>query len=77
MRVPVVASPLAIEGLAAEPGRHVVECRTAEEYADAVAGFLEGPARGAALAAAALELVLTRYTWEQHLKILDEVLASG
>lgn len=77
MRVPVVASPLAIAGLAAEPGRHVVECRTAAEYADAVADLLEDPSRGGVLANAALDLVLTRYSWEQHLALLDEVLDSG
>jgi sugar transferase (PEP-CTERM/EpsH1 system associated) len=71
MRVPVVASPLAVAGLDVEAGRHVLLAETAEHFAAAVLALLRDPARGCCLADAAGRLLETRHKWAANLKLLD------
>ena len=60
----VVATPLAVEGIAALAGRDLLVAETAAEFAAAVIALLEDGRRAAAIAAAGRSLVMTRYTWE-------------
>jgi len=74
MRVPVVASPLAVAGLAAEDGTHALVAKTAEQFAAVVVSLLHDPSRAARLCAAAARLINERYTWQGNLQLLDEAL---
>jgi sugar transferase (PEP-CTERM/EpsH1 system associated) len=71
MRVPIVASPLAVAGLNVEPGRHVLLADTAQQFAVAVLTLLRDPARGCRLADAAERLVETQHRWATNLELLD------
>lgn len=73
---PVVATPVAASGLAADPGRHLLIGHDAESFAGHVLRLLEAPALAADLARAARDLVAARYTWERSVALLDAVYAS-
>ena len=77
MRLPVVASPLAVAGLAAEGGTHVLVADTPEQFAAAVVSLLRNPQRAAQLSAAAGRLISERYTWQANLQLLDDTLAQS
>jgi glycosyltransferase involved in cell wall biosynthesis len=74
---PVVATPLAVEGVAAEPGREVVVADGPDAMAEAVAGLLADPARAAAIGSAGRRLVEGRYSWdaaaERYATLYDEL----
>jgi len=59
----VVATPLAGQGLGAEPGRHFVLGRTPDELAARTVELLGDPARRAALGSAGRDLVRARFHW--------------
>jgi glycosyltransferase involved in cell wall biosynthesis len=59
--VPVVSTTMGTEGLAVEPGRHLLVADDVDGLADACAKVLTQPALAARLRAAALELVANRY----------------
>jgi polysaccharide biosynthesis protein PslH len=61
--VPVVSTPLGAEGLDVMPQSNILIADTDRELADAVLALKREPSRGAALAAAARELVMKRYDW--------------
>ena len=61
----VVATPLAVEGLAVTDGGEVALARTDEEIAEAVAGLIGDPARRAALAARAHAWARAHLGWER------------
>lgn len=64
MQRPVVATGLAADGLAAQPGRDLLVADGADAFAAAVESLLADPRRAAAVAAAGRALVEARYTWE-------------
>lgn len=74
MRLPVVASRIAVAGLAAGDGAHVLVADTAERFAAAVVALLRDPQRAAVLCAAASRLIAERYTWSANLRRLGECL---
>ncbi|HEX4736174.1 MAG TPA: TIGR03087 family PEP-CTERM/XrtA system glycosyltransferase [Allosphingosinicella sp.] len=67
MAKPVVASPAAFEGIAAEPGRDLIVADSADEQADAIAGLLADPERAAAIGIAARRRMEEGYRWEAQL----------
>jgi rhamnosyltransferase len=69
--VPVVATTLAAEGIAAEHGRHLLVADTAVEFAAAIERLLDDDELAASLADAAAELVRGAYDWR---RIADTVL---
>ncbi len=75
MAKPVVVTPQALEGIDAEPGRHVLLARDGEAFAEAVAQALE-PAFARTLGAAARAMVVQRYAWASSLAIYDRLLAE-
>ena len=59
--VPVVSTTIGAEGLAVEPGRHLLVADDPDALAAATANVLEDAALGTRLRAAALALIATRY----------------
>lgn len=62
--VPVVASPVAAEGIEAEPGVHLRVGATDREIADAVVALLGDPPAAARLAEAGRARAVARYAWD-------------
>jgi glycosyltransferase involved in cell wall biosynthesis len=60
---PVVATPVAAEGIEVVDGRDLVVAAHAEPFASAVAELLADPARRTAMAAAGRAAVVERYDW--------------
>lgn len=73
MAKPVIATPEAIDGIAAEDGCHVLVARTAQEIAEAVTNVLRGRAP-ANLGPNARARVIEKHNWASHLKKLDELI---
>jgi glycosyltransferase involved in cell wall biosynthesis len=66
----VVATPLAVEGLALEAGRHALVAEP-DAFADAVASLLADPGRRIELARAAREWALANLGWKPALDAYD------
>jgi len=62
---PVVSTTVGVEGLAVEPGRHLLVADDAEAFAAAVLRLLDEPALAAQLAAAARARLEERFAWSQ------------
>ncbi len=77
MGVPVVASPLAVEGLDLQAGRDVLVAETNAQFAAAVVELWHDAARRRSLADAAARLVEARYTWTGNLRLLDACLPGA
>ncbi|MDQ2935316.1 MAG: glycosyltransferase family 4 protein [Chloroflexota bacterium] len=60
----VVATPLAVEGIAATPGEHLVVASGARQFADGVLRLLADPGERRRLGRAGRGLVTDRYTWD-------------
>lgn len=75
MRIPVLATPQAFEGIAATPGRDLLVADGAQALAEAALGLLRDE-RGAAreLAAHGRRLIEQHYAWPQQLAVLDALL---
>ena len=74
MRVPVVASPVAVAGLDLVADRHVLIADSPPAFAAAVLRLLGDAELGCRLADAAYRLIEERYGWETNLKLLDDCL---
>jgi sugar transferase (PEP-CTERM/EpsH1 system associated) len=70
---PVVATPLALEGIAARPGRDVLVADHPRQFADLVVEIMQ---RGnlASLGWNARQYVLKHYNWTENLKRLEDLL---
>ena len=73
MGKPVVVTPQALEGIDADPGRHLLLARNAEAFADAVTQALE-PAFAEIIGASARAMVIERYAWANSLALYDRLL---
>ncbi len=73
---PVVSTSVGCEGLAAEPGRHLLVGDTPEAFAGAVSDLLDDAARRERVAREALAFVRSRYDWSRAAEALDEVYHS-
>jgi len=62
-QVPLVATPMAVEGVGVESGRHALLAGDAEGFADAVGRIFDDPAVGARMAAEGRCLVEERFGW--------------
>jgi len=60
---PVVATPLAVQGLRVQPGRHVIVATTAGEFAAAVIRLLKEEGVANQMGSAAREAVLAHHSW--------------
>ena len=73
--VPVVCSPLAVEGLNLENGQHVLLGQSDAELAAAIMWLIEAPELAAGLARRGRALVERQYAWDVNLVCLDDWLA--
>ena len=73
----VLASPQALEGIAAQPGLELLLARDEAEFIHHAARVLraaDGQATHAAMAAAARQLIVQEYNWERNLQSLGAML---
>jgi sugar transferase (PEP-CTERM/EpsH1 system associated) len=75
MAKPVVVSPQALEGIAAEPGRELLLAENAEQYAAAVSGLLEEPNQ--AMGRLARDKIEADYGWASNLARVEALLEPG
>ncbi len=73
---PIVSTALGVEGLAVTDGVDYLAADTAEAFADAVLAVLDDAGRSAALAEAARQLVVQRFSWAQVTKRFEAVCAG-
>ena len=71
MARPVVATPDALEGIDAEPGKHLLVAEQPNQMATAILELSRNKARAAALGAAARQRMVEGYAWEAKLAPLD------
>jgi sugar transferase (PEP-CTERM/EpsH1 system associated) len=74
MRVPLVASPLAVEGVSIEPGTHALIAETPEQFAAAVVALLRHAEQRRRLTEAAFGLIEQQYTWPASFELVDACL---
>jgi len=71
--LPVVTTPLGIEGIATSNSEEVLVAESVEDLADAAISILVDEERGLALAKQAKKIVSTHYSWEPISDELDSV----
>ncbi|MBI4323477.1 MAG: glycosyltransferase [Candidatus Omnitrophica bacterium] len=71
--MPIVASPMSIEGMPVTDGRHLLVARSAKEFADKVLEVLTKPALRQQLGMHAQQLIKDRYEWETIGQELDRI----
>jgi len=76
MALPVVVTPGAMTGIAAQPGTHLVLAESVDAWAQACIDLIRDPARARQLGEAARALVRDRYTWEAQFALLDRYLSG-
>ena len=74
--LPIVASPLAVEGLAVADGSDVLLATTDEEFADRIVEVLEQPALRAGLAASGAAWARANLAWEAVCDQYDRLYAD-
>lgn len=74
MRVPVVASPAAYQGLDAVAGRDLLVAEDPEAFANAIVALLRDPSARERYAAAGRACVERNHDWERSLRRLDALL---
>lgn len=75
--VPVVTTPLGIEGLQAEAGKDVLVGDTADTLADAVVTILENEQQTKQMVTHARQLIEKHYDWKVIVKTLEQVYKSA
>jgi sugar transferase (PEP-CTERM/EpsH1 system associated) len=74
MGMPTIVSPAALEGLALEPGRHVLQAQSADQWVSAISRICGDRAAAAKLGAAGRCFVESAHSWTACLRLLDDVL---
>lgn len=74
MALPVVVSPAALEGLEAEPGRHVLCAESADQWINEVTRLCRDRSLASELGQAGRSFVESTHSWSVCLSTLDEVL---
>ena len=64
MEMPIVAHPIACEGIRVEPGNNVIFAKTLDEYLAAISNLLNNPDRRAQIGRNARTLIETEYSYE-------------
>ncbi len=76
MALPVVATPIANEGIGAVPGEHILVAEGHADFAGQVVLLLEDEALRWRLGAAARAFVSSRWSWEAHYRPLEDLFHS-
>jgi polysaccharide biosynthesis protein PslH len=74
--IPVVSTAIGAEGLPVEDGRHLRIADEPEAFAQACLGLLSQPEEGRRLAAAARQLVVDQFSWEQAARQFERLLSA-
>jgi len=74
---PVVATRAALKSIDGKPGEHFAAADDPEEFAEAIARFVEHPAEADTVAGRARELVSRRYSWESKAREYEAVLEEA
>jgi len=77
MRKAIVSTSLGCEGLAIEPGKHLLVADQPAAFVEAVVTLMRHPEQRAALGSAGRSLVETEYSWQQCGKYLLNVLETA
>ena len=77
MRVPVVASPAAAQGIDAVPGRDLLVAAEPEAFAEAVGSLLADPGRRDCYAEAGRACVAANHNWDRLLARLGDLVVAG
>jgi glycosyltransferase involved in cell wall biosynthesis len=77
MRVPVVASPAAFEGISAVAGRDLLVAAGPNAFSRAVVTLLRDPAARERYAAAGRACVETNHNWSRLLQRLEDLVVGG
>jgi sugar transferase (PEP-CTERM/EpsH1 system associated) len=75
--IPVVSSAAAVRGVEGREGEHFLVADSPAEWAGAVEGLVQDPARAEELAANALALVRERYSWDRKAAEYEAVLEAA
>ena len=73
---PVVATPLAIQGLRVQPGRDVVVATTEDDFAEAVVGLLRDDDRRKQIGMAARGVIVANHSWTVISDRVEDLLHS-
>lgn len=73
MRTPMVSTTLGCEGVAVEPGEHLLVADTTADLAAAVGRLFEDPALASRIAAGGRQLIEDRYSWDRAGDMLQEL----
>jgi glycosyltransferase involved in cell wall biosynthesis len=71
--LPVVSTTLGYEGIAVEPGRHLLRADTPADFAQAVLCLLADPRKAAELGQAGRELVCSTYDYRETGRRLESI----
>jgi len=74
--VPSVATPIAVEGMELEDGRHVVVAGDPDRFADEVVALYHDEARWTAISDAGMQFLASRYSTERGRRRVAEILQS-
>jgi glycosyltransferase involved in cell wall biosynthesis len=74
MRVPVVATPVSVDGLELADGRELLIGRDPQDFGAKVSQLIENPRRALDLADAGHRQVAQRYSWEASVRLLHDAL---
>lgn len=73
---PVICSPSPLKGLAAEPGLHLLQADSAEEWVQSISRVFDDTCLQEELGMAGAAYVQLRHSWDQCLAPLDDMLAQ-
>ncbi len=74
--LPVITTPMGAEGIACQPGEHLLTAQTEAEFLQCIAEVQQNPALRQALQQNGPELIRQRYSWEGVLQPLQRILAA-
>jgi polysaccharide biosynthesis protein PslH len=75
--IPVVSTSIGAEGLPAVDGETILIADTAEDFADRCVRLLERPGEAAAISSKALQLIQSRFSWEQVARLFEAILSDS
>lgn len=73
MKLPMVVTPQANEGIRAVDGNHLLVAHNPRDFANKVVHLLESPQRRAELGEAGRAFILREWSWEKHFTDLEEM----
>jgi sugar transferase (PEP-CTERM/EpsH1 system associated) len=74
---PVVASPLAAEGIEARDGQELMVAKEGDSFVEAICRLFDRPVLGRALAARGRRFVEKKYRWEEAVSVLEKGLKTA